>query len=145
MIIREMRHSDCTALLSESRLARLACCRDNIPYVVPIYFHYVSNRIVSFSMPGQKIEWMRANSHVCLEIEHFIDKRRWKCLLVNGLFEELTGDDQRESAWTALQTDNDWWEPGSLKPGPQVVTSDRSHIFYAVNIESMSGREAIDE
>jgi nitroimidazol reductase NimA-like FMN-containing flavoprotein (pyridoxamine 5'-phosphate oxidase superfamily) len=144
MIVHEMRYSDCIALLSSSRVGRLACCKDNIPYIVPIHFRYVDNRIISFSLAGQKIDWMRANPQVCLEIEQFTDKHHWKCLLVHGLFHEQMGMAQRDSAWSVLQEDNDWWEPGALKPDPQPITGDRSHIFYAISIETMSGREASD-
>jgi len=145
MIIREMSHSDCIAMLAKSRVGHLACSRENVPYVVPVQFRYTDNRIVSFSLPGQKIDWMRTNPRVCLEIEHIIDKHNWKCLIVNGVFDEQTQTEQRELAWSALQTDNDWWEPGSSKPGPQAIASDRNHVFYAIDIRDMSGRQAFDQ
>jgi nitroimidazol reductase NimA-like FMN-containing flavoprotein (pyridoxamine 5'-phosphate oxidase superfamily) len=144
MIIREMSHADCVALLAKSWVGRLACCKENVPYVVPIQFAYVDNRIVSFSLPGQKIDWMRANPRVCIQIDDIADKHRWKCLLVNGVFKEQVRDEQRDRAWAALKTDNDWWEPGSFKPGPQAIASERNHVFYAVDIDTMTGREAFD-
>lgn len=145
MNIREMDRSDCIALLSSSRLARLACSKDNIPYVVPISFRYVDGHILSVSRPGQKIEWMRSNAHVCLEVDQISHKRQWKSLVVHGLFRELTDTDEREVTWSILQEQNDWWEPGGMKPMSQHVEGGLDPVYFRIEIGSMSGRQAFDE
>lgn len=145
MKIREMQHSDCTRLISNSRLARLACCKDNVPYVLPISFRYFDGHILSFSRPGKKIEWMRKNPRVCVEIEHISDKHEWKCVLVDGVFREITQRDEREYAWSILQEVNDWWEPGGLKPNFRHAEGDLDPVYFKITFESMSGREAYKE
>ena len=145
MNIREMQHSDCIGMLSSGRLARLACCKDNIPYIVPISFRYVENHILSFSRPGKKIDWMRENPRVCLEIEQLADKIQWKCLLVEGSFRELKNRDEREYAWSLLQRDNDWWEPGGIKPAAQHVKESLDPVYFKIEIDRMSGREAFKD
>jgi nitroimidazol reductase NimA-like FMN-containing flavoprotein (pyridoxamine 5'-phosphate oxidase superfamily) len=40
MLIEEMSRTDCLRILAGTRLGRLACVRENQPYVVPIYFVY---------------------------------------------------------------------------------------------------------
>lgn len=115
MNIREMDRSDCLALLSSSRLGRLACSKDNVPYVVPTSIRYVDGVIFSFSLPGQKIDWMRSNPHVCLEVDQISDKLQWKCLVIQGQFHEFTDPNGRDLAWSILQEQNDWWEPGGMK------------------------------
>jgi nitroimidazol reductase NimA-like FMN-containing flavoprotein (pyridoxamine 5'-phosphate oxidase superfamily) len=143
MNVREMRHADCMDLLSKSSLGRLACCKGNIPYLVPIQFRYAENRIRSFSLAGQKIEWMRANPNVCLEVEHFVSRHQWKCLLVQGQFQEQATQEQRDYAWSVLQEDNDWWEPGALKPNSPNVGDQNKPVYYTIAIDSITGREAL--
>lgn len=65
MIVQEMTREENTALVSAQRLGRLACVRDNRPYIVPFYYALSDNHLYSFSMQGQKIDWMRENAEVC--------------------------------------------------------------------------------
>ena len=89
MNISEMTQQECTAMLKSARLGRLACVRDNRPYVVPIHFAFGDNFIFSFSLPGKKVEWMRENPHVCLQVDDVGGVHGWKSVVVDGLFEDL--------------------------------------------------------
>ena len=59
MLVQEMTRQECVAVVSAGRLGRLACARDNRPYIVPIYYAFAENCLYSLSMPGQKVDWMR--------------------------------------------------------------------------------------
>lgn len=148
MIVKEMTWLENIAVLSASRLGRLACAKDGVPYVVPVHFAFGSGHLYSFSMPGQKIDWMRANPHICVQIDEALGHREWKSVVVNGLYEELPDTAQwrheRDHAWSLLQKHIDWWEPGGLKPNPQPVTDASPHLFYRISIQSMTGRQAFD-
>lgn len=149
MMIREMTHNECTATIADQRLARLACADDNGPYVVPICYAYSANRLFVFSMPGKKLEILRANPKACVLIDALETRHRWKCVIVDALFHELpdTEDlhDERLRAWTLLAKDVDWWEPGAFKPQPQPVVTTSPHIFFELEILAMSGREAMND
>ena len=69
MFIHEMTEGECRAALERGSFGRLACAKDNEPYVLPIYFSYDGRHLYGFSTLGQKIEWMRSNPLVCLEID----------------------------------------------------------------------------
>jgi hypothetical protein len=138
-----MRPAECYGLVQSQRIARLGCCRDDQPYVVPIHYAFLLNRFFSFSMPGQKIDTMRNNPKVCVEIEHFSGDGNWKCVVCDGIFHELTSEAERQTAWESLQTVKDWWEPGSLKPAAQPLTDKFPHVFYEVVINKMTGRIAL--
>lgn len=60
MLIRTLSVLECTRLLGANRVARLACAKDGQPYVVPLHYAYSDAHLYAFSMPGKKIEWMRA-------------------------------------------------------------------------------------
>jgi nitroimidazol reductase NimA-like FMN-containing flavoprotein (pyridoxamine 5'-phosphate oxidase superfamily) len=147
MIIREMTLTECHDLLASQRLGRLACNSGGRPYVVPIHFSLSGNYLYSFTMPGKKVEGMRENPLVCLQVDTF-DEKGWRSVIVNGRYEELPDEIghkvQRDRAWRLLSQHAGWWEPGSLKPVPQAQGSAARHIFYRIEIEEMTGRQAID-
>ena len=59
MLIHTLSALECTKLLAANRVGRLACAKDGQPYVVPNA--HAGKHLYAFSMPGKKIEWMRAN------------------------------------------------------------------------------------
>lgn len=146
MHIRNLSNLEFTRLLSGNRLAHLACAKDGKPYVVPIYFAYAENYLYAFSMPGKKIEFMRANPEVSLIVEERGHGREWKSVLVEGRFEELPDrighKRERDHAWSLLSKHFDWWEPGALKPVTPPISDHSEHIFFRVFVEQIYGREA---
>jgi nitroimidazol reductase NimA-like FMN-containing flavoprotein (pyridoxamine 5'-phosphate oxidase superfamily) len=91
MVIRELSKKECLLVLAGAKLARLACAHDNQPYVVPVYLIYdeVSGCLYGFTTPGQKIEWMRANPLVCVEVDEIAAHDRWVSVIAFGHYEEL--------------------------------------------------------
>lgn len=146
MIITEMTRSECHDLLAAQRVGHLACCRDGQPYVVPITFALDGNNLYSFSLTGQKIDWMRANPLVCLQADLFGQHGEWRSVVVNGQFEELPDKlgwkHARDHAWSLLSTHANWWEPGGLKPAAESPTK---HVFYRIVIDTMTGRRSVAE
>ena len=91
MVIREMTRQECLQVLAESRLARLACSNENQPYVVPVYLSYyeATGCLYGFTTLGQKVDWMRANPLVCVEVDEMTDHDNWVSVIAMGRFEEL--------------------------------------------------------
>ncbi len=92
MVIQEMSEEECLQALSKMRLARLACAHENQPYVIPVYLTYdeATRCLYGFTTPGQKIEWMRANPLVCVEVDDITAYDQWVSVIAFGRFEELT-------------------------------------------------------
>jgi uncharacterized protein len=91
MMIRETSREECLRVLARARLARLACAHENQPYVVPVYLAYdeASECLYGFTTPGQKVEWMRANPLVCVEVDEIVTYDQWVSVIVSGRYEEL--------------------------------------------------------
>jgi hypothetical protein len=70
-------------------MGRLGCSLDNQPYLVPVCIAYELDYIYVFSTSGQKIEWMRANPKVCMEINEITNRAGWVSVIVNGRYQEL--------------------------------------------------------
>ena len=146
MQIHSLSTFECIKLLTANRLGRLACARDGRPYVVPIYFAYADNHLYAFSMPGKKIEWMRANPLVSVQVDEHGQGRGWRSVVVDGRYEELPDRIgyklQRDHAWSVLSKHTDWWELGALKPVMPPTADSGPHVFFRILIEQVSGREA---
>ncbi len=146
MWVRTLSALECTHLLSSHRVARLACAKDGRPYVVPIYFAYQENHFYAFSMPGKKIEYMRANPFVSLIVDVKGEGRGWQSVVADGRYEELPDrigyKRERDHAWSLLAKHSDWWEPGALKPVQPPVSDHSPHIIFRISVGQLSGREA---
>jgi nitroimidazol reductase NimA-like FMN-containing flavoprotein (pyridoxamine 5'-phosphate oxidase superfamily) len=146
MWIRVLSPVECTQVLSDHRIAYLACAKEGRPYVVPIYYAYWDNAIYAFSMPGKKIECMRANAMVSLLVEEKERGREWKSVVIEGRYEELPDrighKVERDRCWALLSKHANWWEPGALKPVTPPLSNHSEHIFYRILIDRVSGREA---
>ncbi|HUY37110.1 MAG TPA: pyridoxamine 5'-phosphate oxidase family protein [Pirellulales bacterium] len=95
MVIREMNRDECCRVLAGARLARLACAYGNQPYVVPVSLAYYSplggdECLYGFTTLGQKVEWMRANPLVCVEVDEVESQDQWVSVIAFGRFEELS-------------------------------------------------------
>jgi len=143
MDIQEMTAPDCRALLSRATMARLACARDNQPYIVPIHVDLDGDFLYGHATLGQKIEWMRQNAQVCLEIDELDSDRTWATVVVFGHYEELPHTAAHESARNVaerlFQRHPSWWEPGSV---PLAGQPQRPPIVFRIRIDRMSGRVA---
>jgi len=91
MVIREMSREECLVLLAGSSMFRLACARDDQPYVVPVslVFDTASACLYGHTTLGRKIEWMRTNPRVCVEADEIKAQDRWMSVVAHGRYEEV--------------------------------------------------------
>jgi nitroimidazol reductase NimA-like FMN-containing flavoprotein (pyridoxamine 5'-phosphate oxidase superfamily) len=145
MRIHELTPDECRGLLSVTNEARLACSRANQPYIVPVfvYFDPGSNCLYGFSTVGQKIDWMRENPKVCIEIEDVSDKNNWATVVVFGRYEEVEDTpqdaDARRRAHLLFKDHPQWWFPAA---GKLAADEKAPPVIYRIHIDRMSGRRA---
>jgi nitroimidazol reductase NimA-like FMN-containing flavoprotein (pyridoxamine 5'-phosphate oxidase superfamily) len=128
-------------VLAHTHLGRLACVRDKQSYIVPVNFAYHDHSLYSFSLPGQKIDWMRANPLVCVEADQ-IRRERWATVVVFGRYEELRDtpfQDERMLAFSLLRQRAMWWEHGDARPVPG-TSIPAVPIYYRIKLEQVTGR-----
>jgi nitroimidazol reductase NimA-like FMN-containing flavoprotein (pyridoxamine 5'-phosphate oxidase superfamily) len=151
MFIKQMFQEECFKALAHARLGRLACAKNNQPYIVPIYFAF--DRAASgeaylygFTTLGQKTEWMRVNPRVCVEIDEVKAHDHWMSLVLFGTYEELTdvGDQapDHRRAVELLQEHARWWEPGTTNFVAKAQVDQPKPfepIFYRIKIHEVTG------
>ena len=141
MLIQEMTERECRAMLATTNVARLACARNSQPYIVPIRVDLDGDCLYGYATLGQKIEWMRENPLVCLEIDEVITPGQWASVVVFGRYEELPPTHEYEAArriaQSLFQKHPAWWEPASV---PLAGHERRPPIVFRIQIGGMTGR-----
>jgi hypothetical protein len=144
MLILELTKEECIETLTRLSLGRVACSRDNQPYVVPIHFAYHDRHLYSVAALGQKIEWMRGNPLVCFEADEIIKHDRWMSVVVRGRYEELPDTPEwrveRQLAYSLLQRRKVWWEPACVREAPRAAVEKVMPIYYRIHIDQVTGR-----
>ena len=146
MVIHDLTPSQCREVLARTHLGRLACSKADQPYITPIFYYYDEgqNSLFSFSTQGQKVDWMRANPKVCVEVDDIITQHNWRTVLVFGRYEEIddsaAGRVLRAMIQKKLEGQPGWWLPGAAKrAGGQ---EHHVAVLYRVRIDRLSGRQA---
>jgi nitroimidazol reductase NimA-like FMN-containing flavoprotein (pyridoxamine 5'-phosphate oxidase superfamily) len=143
MRIHELSDEECEAVLKRNHLGRLACSRNDQPYVVPVHFDYDGGSLYSFSTLGQKIDWMRSNPKVCVEVDEITDKSNWTTVIVFGRYQELTDGSAdraaRNRARQLFEKRTKWWLPAA---GKVAFSENPVPVVFRIRIERLSGRRA---
>jgi uncharacterized protein len=140
MLIHDMNAEECGAALTRLDFGRLACARDDQPYVVPIHFVYDGEHLYGLTTEGRKVDWMRLNPCVCLEIDERASHYQWMSIVVLGRYEELAEtpacEHARAHALELLQRRELWWQPVSVS---RPSREQRAPIFYRIHVLQMTG------
>lgn len=146
MFIHEMTDAECRQVLESATIGRIACARDNQPYVVPINFAFDGGYIYGFTTVGQKVEWMRSNPLVCFEVDQISHHNEWFSIVIFGRYEELPDTRKcqcaRVHAHQLLQKRAMWWEPAYLSQEHRDQPHSLIPVFFRIQIEKMTGHRA---
>jgi uncharacterized protein len=142
MLIKEISEKECLDTLALASVGRLGCSLNDQPYVVPIYFAYEKEWIYVFSTFGKKIEWMRANPKVCVEIEDSISESESISVLVNGTYEELAEPQftqERAHARQLLGKKHHWWLNAMAERRVGSEDQQVEPLFFRIHVDSATG------
>jgi nitroimidazol reductase NimA-like FMN-containing flavoprotein (pyridoxamine 5'-phosphate oxidase superfamily) len=146
VLIQEMTRQASLEMLARAHVGRLACAQENQPYVVPFYFTYHSDSLYSFATVGQKIEWMRSNPLVCVEMDEVVSPEEWVSVIVFGRYEELPDtphyEAERAVAYNLLQKKAMWWEPVYVKTTQHGTQRPLVPVYYRIHVSQITGHRA---
>jgi nitroimidazol reductase NimA-like FMN-containing flavoprotein (pyridoxamine 5'-phosphate oxidase superfamily) len=127
------------ALLNASRIGRLGCIDGGEPYIVPINYLFEDESIYSHSMPGQKIEALRAHPRACFQVDEIENDFRWRSVIAFGQFEEIRVPDERQAVLSKLLT-----RFPLLTPVESVMARDAgapNSIVFRIKVDRITGVE----
>lgn len=90
------------AVLHHQHVGRLACLAGGRPYVVPITYAYAGGDVYGHALPGRKLTALRADPHVCFEVDERDDPTHWCSVVAEGRYEEVTEPAERHAALQLL-------------------------------------------
>src|ERR1700730_8142499 len=86
---RTLSHVEARNLIAAGKVGRLGCVDKGEPYVVPINYVFEGLSIYSHSLPGRKIEILRAHPRACLQVDEIENEFEWRSVIAFGSFEEI--------------------------------------------------------
>ncbi len=87
----DLTQKDCERVLTSNYYGHLGYIHSNgEPHVLPITYLYQDGNIYSYTKEGEKLESMRKNPSICVQVEHVKNGFEWESVLCWGLFEEIT-------------------------------------------------------
>lgn len=137
-MIKELGKEKAKKLLQAGRVAHLGCVLESgEPYVVPVNYIFSDDRIYIHSLPGQKLDALRANRKACVQVEEIEDSCRWQSVIAYGEFQEVKRTNekmkilrefnerfQQLTPVEAMMEEN--WNPGGV-------------VVFRINIKRITG------
>src|SRR5689334_9060974 len=85
-------------VLQSGLIGRIGCHNDKHVYIVPVTYVYRDGYVYAHSQEGLKVQMMRKNPKVCFEVDSIEGMTNWRCVVIQGTFEELkTGATQKKA------------------------------------------------
>jgi len=131
-----MTEAEARNLLIGARLGRLGCVYEGGPYVVPVNYVMDGESIFVHSLPGRKLEALRANPRACLQADKIENTYEWRSAIAFGVFEELTDNGERDAASRLLLA-----RFPNLTPVESVPVHDgqSSVILFRLRVQEITG------
>lgn len=119
-------------LLATSLVGRIACAaptvNDGRPTIVPLAYGYDGEAAYAVGPLGQKIRIMRIQPLVSFEVDSATEEDRWQSAVAEGVYEELSTPEARESGLKVIFGDRE---------RPHIPDE---HIVYRLRFTAKTGR-----
>jgi uncharacterized protein len=146
MLISKMKSEECREFLARHEVGRLACAHGSQPYIVPIYFVYESDHLYGFTTAGRKVDWMRENPLICVQVDELIGEDKWTSVVVLGGYEELSEySEERNKAQSLLVKRTSWWMTAYAASMVRSRAESPLPVFYRIRIAEITGLRASPE
>ena len=128
-------------LLELGSIGHLGCSKNEEVYVVPITYAFDDGYLYSHAKPGKKIEMMRKNPRICIQVEEVQNLFQWKSAIAWGRFEELKGDRAARAMRLLIKKIGDKQGKGPGSPLEfDIEALLETAVIFAMKIEKTTGR-----
>ena len=96
-MIKNLDQKEINYILENNYIGHLGYVFENRPYVLPITYYYDkdTHAIICYSDDGHKMNAMRKNNMVSLQVGEIDSVNQWKSVLAHGTFEQHFGSDAK--------------------------------------------------
>jgi nitroimidazol reductase NimA-like FMN-containing flavoprotein (pyridoxamine 5'-phosphate oxidase superfamily) len=144
----ELAVNEVERLLQSEPIARIGCHVEGRTYVVPVAYVYADGSLIGHSADGLKLQMLRKNPNVCVEIEHVDDLANWRSVIAWGRYEELSGGEAERALdllmarFVTLIT-SETSLPSRASASPSTHARDvagRPSVVYRIRLKEKTGR-----
>lgn len=140
----ELNKNQIQEILKENSIGRIGCTDGTNVYIVPVNYRFETNSVLCYSLEGLKIDMMRRHPSVCFEVDEIKNSHQWKCVIINGIFEEIT-DHVELSQLRPHYIEYMLRKRASLTALPdadhkETQSTNSAQVFYRIRFDSVSGR-----
>jgi nitroimidazol reductase NimA-like FMN-containing flavoprotein (pyridoxamine 5'-phosphate oxidase superfamily) len=135
MSIGKLGNTDALAILREGTLGRLGCIAAGWPYVVPVNYYFDGENIYIHTLPGKKLDALRVNPRVCLQVDEIKDPYNWRSVIAYGTFEEISNKETQENVLTKLYSRLPHMTPVESR----IVNGSKGTIVFRIKVEDVTG------
>jgi nitroimidazol reductase NimA-like FMN-containing flavoprotein (pyridoxamine 5'-phosphate oxidase superfamily) len=138
-------------VLENNYIGHLGYIYQKRPYVVPItyYFNKENNTIICYSGKGHKIDAMRKNTAISLQIANIESVGNWKSVLVLGTFKQHFGSDAKAHLHKfslgvkEVILEKERREVNFISEFSSKIYNDDIPIVFIIEIEEITGKKRI--
>lgn len=133
-------------VLHSQSICRLGCIDGKYPYIIPLTYYYDGEYLLCQSQEGKKINLMRKNPLVCIQVDRILELNNWQSVILLGSFEEMKGKElevTKEKLYGSVLTLFTGNRTHQFEHGDQkdVVYEERiKSVLFRIRIKEVSGR-----
>ncbi|OBX24954.1 hypothetical protein LX77_01787 [Gelidibacter algens] len=143
---------DSKFVLENNYLGHLAYIYQNRPFVVPItyFYHPAKNVIICYSAEGHKMNAMRKNKQVAMNIVDVDALTNWKSVLVHGTFEQLFASEAKSYLHDfslgikSLVAEKELKDLSFISEFSSKLIDENSPMIFVIKIEEITGKMRMD-
>ncbi|NNE99500.1 MAG: hypothetical protein HKN25_10825 [Pyrinomonadaceae bacterium] len=139
-MIRKLDERSSLELLRKKKSGRLGCVLPSgEPYVVPVNYLFDGEHIHLHSLPGEKIEAMKANPNICLQAQEMsVDGFEWQSVIAFGKYREVE-EPNKTKVLTRFYKAFPRFTPVEAKLGREYIPE--NVIVFRLKINRLTGTE----
>ena len=134
-MIGELDQVEIDKLLRSEVIGRIACHAGGLIHIAPVVYAYEGNSIYGHTDEGMKLRLMRADPHVCFEVDQIENIANWRSVIIRGRFEELNGE-EAERAMLLLRRK---LEPLIETQSPEASHALEGYVLYRMQTATQHG------
>lgn len=142
--IEDLSETEIKEMLARVGYGHLACCLNDVPYVVPVNFAYDAGKVYLYTTEGKKADIIDANPQVCIQAEEIVDNQHWKSVIVDGVATQIENGPERTRALALILKVNPTLTPAVSIRWMDEWVRENIEVIYQIVPSTTSGRRALD-
>ena len=141
--VEEMQSEEAEKLLERVGYGHLACCQNDIPYIVPVHYVFEEGAVYIYTTEGHKYDIIRENPNVCMQVEDVSANDDWQSVIVMGKADQITERDEREKALALITKQNPTLTPAISVRWMDDWIRENREVIYRIEPVEITGRYSL--